>query len=262
MTKTTCPRAVIFDLDNTLAMSFEPLPLRVAEGLSKLLGRAPVAIMSGASIERMEQYVLPSLPKGTRLEYLYLFPDTAARCYICKSGAWERAYNYTFTKEEFDAALFALKEGMEKTGIVEGAPRWGERILARDTQITFAGIGIDAPADKKAVWDPERVKRAKLKKFLDEKLAGFDFDIRISSRTAIDITKTGVDKAAGVRWLAERLGVEPSETLFVGDDLGPGGNDAMVIPTGIQTRQTSGPAETANIIEELVTLCKTDENAG
>ncbi|MBI2610555.1 HAD-IIB family hydrolase [Candidatus Kaiserbacteria bacterium] len=249
-------RAVLFDLDNTLALSFEPLSPRTAEGLSKLLAHIPIAIMSGASIERMEEYVLPTLPKDTNLSNLYLFPNTGASCYVCKEGTWQRAYNHTFTKQEFDAAVVALKEGMEKTGIVEGEPQWGERIHARENQITFAGLGADAPADKKKAWDPERVKRAKLKTYLDEKLAGLPLDIRISSRTAIDITKKGVDKALGVRWLAKQLGVSTSDMLFVGDDLGVHGNDAIVVPTGIQTRATSGPEETATIIEELIALCE------
>ncbi|MBI4068285.1 HAD hydrolase family protein, partial [Candidatus Kaiserbacteria bacterium] len=113
-------------------------------------------------------------------------------------------------------------------------------------------LGVDAPAEKKRVWDPDRAKRAKLKAFLDKRLSRFSFDIRISSRTAIDITNSGIDKALGVRWLAERLGVEPKEMLFVGDDLKPHGNDAIVIPTGIQIRETSGPEETARIIEEII----------
>lgn len=246
------PRAIVFDLDNTLALAFEHISPRTAEGISTLLERMPVAIMSGATIERMEEYVLPVLPKDAKLENLYLLPDTCARCYVWKENAWQRTYNNVFTKDEFDAIVAALNEGIEKTGIVARERQWGERVLARDAQITFAGLGVDAPADKKRAWDPDRTKRAKLKAYLDEKLSHLPLDIRISSRTAIDITKKGVDKALGVRWLAEKLGVKPEEMLFIGDDLQPHGNDSIVIPTGIQTRQTSGPDETANIIDELV----------
>ncbi len=248
----THPRAVVFDLDNTLALAFEHLSPRTAAGLSKLLARIPVAIMSGATIERMEEYVLPTLPTDANLANLYLFPNTGASCYVWKKGQWQCAYNHTFGKQEFDAAVAAVTEGIEKTGIVKGEPQWGERILARENQITFAGLGVDAPAEKKRVWDPDRAKRAKLKAFLDKRLSRFSFDIRISSRTAIDITKTGIDKALGVRFLAERLHLDPSEMLFVGDDLRPHGNDAIVIPTGIQTRETSGPEETARISEEII----------
>ena len=250
-----CPRAALFDLDNTLAMAFEPLSKRTAEGLGKLLSSIPVAIMSGAAIERLDKNVLPELPLGTNLENLYLFPDTAARCYVYKSGAWERVYDHQFTKEDFEKIVVALREGMQTTGVGTEEPHWGDRVLARETQVTFAGIGVDAPNDQKRAWDPDRGKRAKLKVYLDEHLAGLPVDIRISSRTAIDITQKGVNKAEGVHWLAEHLDLEPKDMLFVGDDLGPGGNDAMVIPTGITTKQTSGPEETAKIIEELIAAC-------
>lgn len=245
-------KAIVFDLDNTLAMAFTPLSERTARGLSALLEKMPVAIMSGATIERMETYVLPTLPSGTSLERLFLLPDTAAQCYVYTEGAWQRVYDYRFTREIFEKIVETLKQGIEETGICKGAPQWGERILARETQITFAGLGVDAPADEKKAWDPDRSKRAILKKYLDEKLAGLPVDIRISSRTAIDITQSGVNKGEGVHWLAAHLHLEPREMLFIGDDLGPGGNDSMVIPTGIETRETSSPEETAEIIEEIV----------
>ncbi|MBI4093552.1 HAD family phosphatase [Candidatus Kaiserbacteria bacterium] len=246
------PKAVVFDLDNTLAMAFTPLSERTARGLSELLEKLPIAIMSGATIERMETYVLPTLPKEAGLERLYLFPDTAAQCFVYTSGAWQRVYDYRFTKDVFEKIVETLTRGIEATGVCKDAPQWGERILARETQITFAGLGVDAPGDEKKAWDPNRKKRAILKKYLDEKLAGLPIDIRISSRTAIDITQSGVNKAEGVHWLAAHLHIEPRDMLFIGDDLDPGGNDSMVIPTGIQTRETSSPEETGEIIEQLL----------
>ena len=250
-----CPKAAIFDLDNTLAMAFEPLPQRTGNGIAKLIELIPLAIMSGAAIERMEKNILPELPAHTKLERLYLFPDTAARCYVYRESAWERIYNHRFTKDDFEKIVSVLKDGIRETGVGTEEPHWGERVLARENQVTFAGIGVDAPGDKKKAWDPDRAKRAVLKKYLDERLGDLPIDIRISSRTAIDITQKGVNKAEGVNWLAAHLKVEPKDMLFVGDDLGPGGNDAMVIPTGIETRQTSGPPETADVIEELIAAC-------
>ena len=159
-----------------------------------------------------------------------------------------------FTSEEYANIIGVLNDGLEKTGILKGAPQWGERVLARENQITLAAIGVDATPEAKAVWDPARKKRSKLRRFLKKRLTGFD--IRISGRTAIDITRQGIDKAHGVRWLAEHIGVETKEMLFIGDDLKPGGNDAVVIPTGVRTREVSGPKQTARIIKELCTLCE------
>jgi hypothetical protein len=79
--------------------------------------------------------------------------------------------------------------------------------------------------------------------------------VLIGGKTTIDITRAGVDKAFGVRWLSERLNIPPQAMLFVGDALYEGGNDAVVIPTGIQTRSVTGPSETAKIIDDLLSIC-------
>src|SRR3989344_11019 len=49
--------------------------------------------------------------------------------------------------------------------------------------------------------------------------------------------------------------VEKKDMLFIGDALYEGGNDAAVIPTGIQTRQVSGPEETIIVLKKLNTRC-------
>ena len=248
-----CPCAVLFDLDNTIAESFKPPSSDVANGLHELLKLMPVAIMSGASFERMEQDLLPALPRDADVSRLYLFPDTAAQCYICEAGAWRSVYKFSFTKKECEGIMQAFKEAIEETGVLNGVPRWGDLFLARDSQVTFAGLGVDAPPELKLAWDPSRAKREKLKHVLDQKLTGLD--IRISGRTAIDVTAREIDKAHGVKWLAQRLGMEPSEMLFVGDDLSMGGNDAVVIPTGIQTMEVKGPHEAASAIDNILASC-------
>ena len=249
-----CPRAVLFDLDNTIAESFQPPHPHVASRLHELLKSMPVAIMSGASFERMEKDLLPALPHDADLSQLYIFSDTAAQCYINDSGAWKSIYKFTFTADEYEEIMSAFKEALEETGILKDSPRWGDLFLARDTQVTFAGLGVDASPEKKHAWDPDRLKRGKLKSVLDKKLPGLD--IRISGRTAIDITRADIDKAYGVKWLAERLEVEPSDMLFVGDALSPGGNDAIVIPTGIETIEVKGPHETADVIDSIISMCE------
>ena len=99
----------------------------------------------------------------------------------------------------------------------------------------------------------DKTKRTALKKTLEEKIP--EFEILIGGRTTIDITKKGINKSHGVRWLARQLNVEPREMLYVGDALYRGGNDSVVIPTGVETLATSGPLETEGIIDELYEVC-------
>lgn len=249
-----CPRAVLFDLDNTIAESFQPPHPHVASRLHELLKSMPVAIMSGASFERMEKDLLPALPHDADLSQLYIFSDTAAQCYINDAGAWKSIYKFTFTATEYEEIMGAFKEALAETSVLQDSKQWGDLFLARDTQVTFAGLGVNASPEMKAAWDPDRSKREKLKGSLDQRLP--ELDIRISGRTAIDITRKGIDKAYGVKWLAERLGVEPSEMLFVGDALYSGGNDCIVIPTGIKTIEVAGPHETAEVIDSIISACE------
>ena len=67
--------------------------------------------------------------------------------------------------------------------------------------------------------------------------------------------KKGVNKSIGVLWLSKHLDIPAADMLYVGDAFYEGGNDAAVIPTGVQTRDTSGPAETLTIIDDLLTSC-------
>jgi hypothetical protein len=70
--------------------------------------------------------------------------------------------------------------------------------------------------------------------------------------TSIDITKKGVDKAYGVKKLAEHVKIPEEEMLYVGDQLVPGGNDEAVFKTHIKTHAVKNPKETAFFICSLL----------
>ena len=77
-------------------------------------------------------------------------------------------------------------------------------------------------------------------------------DISIGGATTLDVTKKGINKTYAMKWIQENLNIAIDEMVYVGDALFPGGNDAVVIPTGIPTIQTSGPMETLSIIESII----------
>jgi hydroxymethylpyrimidine pyrophosphatase-like HAD family hydrolase len=149
-------------------------------------------------------------------------------------------------KSVLSVALTEMPELSQTTG-------YGERIVDREAQIAFTAVGQEAPPDIKAAWDPTGEKRQQIARELQSKLA--DFDILIGGASTIDFTKKNMNKAFGVRWYADRLGVKPEDMLYVGDALYPGGNDEVVILTGIQTRAVSSPLETETVIDELLAVC-------
>ena len=248
-----CPRVAIFDVDDTLTESFKPPRPDILEKLRRLLERIPVAIMTATGFERIEREFLPALAASSHISRLYIFPNSSAECYILKDGAWERAYTNELSGDERVRIKQAVKESVAETGILKDVEPRGEQLIDRGAQIAFAAIGVEAPDEEKKSWDVDKTKRKELQRVLRQKLPGFE--ILIGGRTTIDITGKGINKSPGVRWFAKHLGIKPRAMLYVGDALYKGGNDAVVIPTGIKTTSTTSPEEPARIMDELLTVC-------
>lgn len=244
------PAAIIFDLDDTLSESWKPMDTAMGERIVKLLEHIPVAVMTGTSLHRTERQFLQRLPETANKERLYLLVSNAAQCLSWRDGAWQLDHDVSLSDSERIAVVKALNDALTETRLVDGVKPHGERIEHRSAGVTFSAVGVEAPHEDKIVWDPKRKKRKKLIKALKRRLP--DFEIYIGGRSTIDITKKGVSKATGVRWLADRLALKPEQMLFVGDSLLPGGNDAAVLETKIETVQVRHPSETAAFIDKLL----------
>lgn len=245
------PKALIFDLDDTLADSFTPPTDEILDKLLTLSTRLPVAIMSGAAFERIERDILKRIPRNPIDAQFYVFSDGAAQCHIWKNDRWHEAYTFPLSPQERAHIQSALKEAVRETHTYRGAPDTS-RILDRETSVALAALGKDATQDEKRAWDPEGTKRHTLVSLLKKKLP--EYEVLIGGKTTIDITRRGITKAYGVEWLVKELNLEAREMLFVGDGFYPGGNDAAVIPTGIQTKEIASPKETAILIDSLLAV--------
>ena len=76
--------------------------------------------------------------------------------------------------------------------------------------------------------------------------------MHVGGITTIDITRKGIDKAYGIKQIEKYLGFQKDEMLFIGDALFDGGNDAPVKKTGVESIETTGPAQTMKIIQDLI----------
>ncbi|MDR3571836.1 MAG: HAD hydrolase family protein [Candidatus Pacebacteria bacterium] len=248
-----CPKAALFDLDDTLAESFKAPSEAMVARVARLAELMPVAILSGASYERMKEEILdPILGLGKTVR-LYAFPDSASIAYTLVDDAWQEAYSLAFTPEQLERIRSIIEECVSQHDIASGMP-YEPQILLEKTQVRYAALGLNATEADKNTWDPDQVKRRALKTLLDQKLP--ECEVLIGGRTTIDITRKGVDKAYGVRWFSEYLHIPAQEMFYVGDALYEGGNDQVVISTGIQARQTSGPEETLSILDELLAIAQ------
>lgn len=245
------PNVIAFDLDKTLAVSKSPVTSDMGVLIARLLEVRTVAVVSGGKYGQFEKQLFPALPEGAKLENLYLFPTSGGYCYHYENGTWALLDDNSLTSEEKAVVLKALEEAMAETGFTEPpAEVWGERTEDRGAQITFSALGQEAPPDAKEAWDPDKTKRRPLYDSLVRRLP--NFKVRMNASTTIDITRLGITKAYAIRKLSELTGVPVSDMLYIGDALFPGGNDEVVKETGVPTKETSGPSETAEIIEELL----------
>jgi phosphomannomutase len=248
---TPIPKLLAFDLDGTLAESKQPLTLEMGVLLSQVLSRMPVAILSGAAFAQYKEQFFPAFPSNTHFKNLYIFPDNAAQCYVFKDDVWQVQYDHKFTEVEKARIMSTLADALAETKINDSILHlWGPQIEDRGAQITFSALGQHAPTKEKEVWDPHHEKRQPLYTLLMERLP--DFSVGLNATTSIDITRHGITKAYGVCQLSELTGIPLSHMLYVGDALGLGGNDAVVIQTGIPTHQVSGPEETRDLLKEFL----------
>jgi phosphomannomutase len=177
-------------------------------------------------------------------------PTSGTKLYRFVDGGWRAIYAEDFSKGERDRILAALDRAVEVAGF-RGEKTWGEQIEDRGSQITFSGLGQEAPLDAKKAWDPDRSKREAMQMAAQKELP--DLSVNIGGSTSIDVTRKGVDKAYGMEKLAEASGTPKSEMIFMGDAVYPGGNDWPVPDkAGVDTVAVGSIAETKRAIQAVV----------
>jgi HAD superfamily hydrolase (TIGR01484 family) len=243
-------KLIVFDLDGTLAISKQAIDAEMAGWLARLLTICPICVISGGDWPQFQKQVVDQLEAGAKLENLYLMPTTGAKFYRF-DGAWKQIYADNFSETDRQRVSSALKCAITEAGF-DHEQTWGDQIEDRGTQITFSGLGQEAPIEAKDAWDPDRKKRTALKTILDKSLN--DLSVRIGGSTSIDITRPGIDKAYGVRKLGELTGVALDQMLFVGDALYPGGNDTPARDAGVPTIGVRTIDDTKRLIETIVTF--------
>lgn len=245
-------RLIAFDLDGTLAESKQPISQATAELLSALLSVATVAVISGGDWPQFETQVVSRLPRTAALQNLFILPTTGTKLYRFDSG-WQAVYADIFTPHERRRIGEAIDAAIDESQLHEREV-WGERVEDRGSQITFSGLGQLAPLAAKMGWDPDFVKRKRLQVSLRRMLP--DLSVNIGGSTSIDITRQGIDKAYGMRKLAEHTGIPFTAMLFFGDAIYPGGNDDPVREAGIDTIAVRDPAETNTALLALIAFTK------
>jgi HAD superfamily hydrolase (TIGR01484 family) len=225
--------------------------------LHDLLLIVKVAVISGGDWPQFEQQLLSNLPQDERLRNLSLLPTSGTKLYQCDAAAWKKIYSDDFTREERDKILSSLKRAIGVANF-KIAKIWGEQIEDRGSQITFSALGQYAPLEEKVKWDPDVIKRKKIKTILDTFIP--EFSVRTGGSTSIDITKPGVDKAYGIGKLRDLLGISIKQMIYIGDALYVGGNDYPAREAGVDCIPVKDPSETKLVIQTLIACLAVDDS--
>ncbi len=241
-------KLIVFDLDGTLAESKAAIDKEMSTRLAALLTVAKVAVISGGDWPQFEKQVLSHLPKGKKLQNLSILPTCGTKFYQYKSG-WKLLYAENFTAAEKEKIVSSLNAAVEASGF-KAKKTWGETIEDRGSQVTYSGLGQQAPLDEKKKWDPDFKKRDKIKKRLDKMVP--EFAVNLGGATSVDVTKHGIDKKYGIHKLRDVLDIKISEMIFIGDAIFPGGNDYPAKQAGAFSVRVSNPDETKRVIEGII----------
>lgn len=228
--------------------------------LLDLLDKKLVAIIGGGKYSLFKLQLVDQLPSDDkRLEKLFLFPTNSTAFYRFDGEKWNEVYKHALTQEEKDKITNAFEKTFKDLGYEDPEKIYGPTIEDRETQISFSPLGQEIVAmlgeeegvRQKQEWfdknDPLRQQmRDALQKFLP------DFEVRAGGLTTIDITRKGIDKAYGVRQIAEHLDVAIEDMLFVGDAIYPGGNDYAALETGIDYVKVENPTDTKGVIRKII----------
>lgn len=244
-------RLIAFDLDNTLAVSKQPMKPDMTVRIEALTELMPVAIVTGGGRELVISQVLDVLGPRADLSNLHVMPAGGSSYYRWREGAWRLEYERTLSARDRDAAILSLTRRARELGMWPEHP-WGESIEDRGSQITFSALGQLAPIEEKRRWDPDDTKKRRLVAAVAGDLG--HLRVRAGGYTSVDVSAGNTDKAFALRELAGRLGIGTGDIIFVGDRMTPGGNDYPAAQAGAIALQVTGPQDTVRLCDILLPL--------
>ncbi|MDB5167360.1 MAG: family hydrolase [Candidatus Saccharibacteria bacterium] len=246
-------KLIAFDLDDTLAITKSPISDRMSELFTKLLDNYHLCVISGGKIEQFHVQVVDRLDAtDEQLSHLHLMPTCGTRYYRydVTNESWKLQYAEDLEPEQKKHIIEVMEQSAKDQGLWAEEP-YGELIEDRNSQITYAVLGQEAPAEVKYAWAEKNAEtKLKLRELIAERLP--DFEVRLGGTTSVDVTRIGIDKAYGMRKLMDELNISTDEILFFGDKLQEGGNDYPVKALGIDSIEVGKWEDTAFALEGIL----------
>jgi hypothetical protein len=246
-------KIIAFDVDGTLTESKSPITDSMASLLKELIKQKMVIAVSGGKFGQFETQFLPPFEKDNSfipfIHNLKLLTTSGTQRYDfdeAKHG-WMLIDKEPLGEEVKERIKKLLKEIIESSAIYEIPPNpTGDIVEDRDTQITFSALGQQAKVEDKKAWDPDQRKRKKIVSVIGPQVP--EVTMLINAYSSIDIVPKGFNKAVGLTRYLDKIGLNKSDIVYVGDALFPGGNDYSIVEAGIENIAVKGPEETEVII--------------
>jgi HAD superfamily hydrolase (TIGR01484 family) len=243
-------KAIIADIDDTICPSTQPIKPEMAREIERIIrGGRIFAFISGSTLEQISAQITPFIKAPHHLL-------GASGTHYVKIGYKdgqpqpEEIHRQAFSDQEKVEILAAFEALMEKFDIRTLTTR-EDQLQDRGSQITLSAIGRHAPQDKKRALDPEGTRRKIWVEFL-KPLLGEKYSIRIGGTSSVDITPLGIDKAWGINKFLEHNKLMATEVLFLGDKLGPEGNDYPALKV-VDCLQVKNPGHALEILRCFLT---------
>ncbi len=245
-------QVIAFDIDDTIAVSKQPVSSRMAELLDELLGVYQVCVISGGIFSVHKKQIIDMMPNTPieKMKRLHILSTCGTQYFkLQDDGSWQTIYKQAIPEADRKQIAETLESSAKELGLWCENPS-GEIIEDRETQVTFSSLGQTATPEDRYAWDPDNSKKFKLRDLCQAKMPQYEF--RAGGTTSIDVTVKGIDKAFGISELIKLNNFEKSDVLFVGDKLEEGGNDYPVKAMGVDTIAVEKWEDTALVIEALI----------
>jgi phosphomannomutase len=242
ITKAHIRPVVVVDMDGALTPSGMPITKDVLTGVLDVLdAELPVVILTSSSLEAAHTQVLADLcaraqPRHLKNVYVFAAQGSQAYGFAIDSAKFERLFLLDLADPQIlgPEGLQRVKSILnEVTDRFKLAGDEKSLIADRTSQITLMVLGRNATNEAKEAYDNNggRAHRLQIADHLNRcfKESHLRVFARPAGKSSINITPIGVDKAFGIRKIADCLGVLTSQMIYIGDEFWAGGVDSPVV---------------------------------
>ena len=234
-------KLIALDLDGTLTQHKSPLNEKNRETLLRLSAKYEL-VMAGAGMCRRI------------FEQMGRFPVNIIGNYGMQTAVYDKDKEDIVITEDHhaDCDRASVEERVtalrKKYGFTDFA---GDNVEYPSSGcVTFPILGTKAELPDKLAFDPDRSKRRAI--YEDVKSVFGEYTVFVGGSSSFDMAPAPYDKYYALNAYCEKRGFTHSETVYIGDDYGPGGNDEAVYRSDFPFIRTDDYLRFPEVVKELL----------